>query len=100
GGRARKRCRRDLSVVFGLDLWTARLAWRVALDYAPCRKQVTQVQKRRSPPIRSPRPPSIEPSPLSVPPPCGAAASMRLARRENGSDCSHTLPGPVSVARN
>ncbi|KAG1280763.1 hypothetical protein G6F64_014511 [Rhizopus arrhizus] len=25
---------------------------------------------------------------------------MRPARRENGSDCSQTLPGPVSVARN
>jgi len=25
---------------------------------------------------------------------------MRPASRENGSDCSHTVPGPVSVARN
>src|SRR4051812_42143976 len=26
-------------------------------------------------------------------------ATMRPARRENGSDCSHTRPGPVRVAR-
>jgi integron integrase len=36
----------------------------------------------------------------TAPPFCGAAASMRPARRENGSDCIHTLPGPVSVAKN
>jgi hypothetical protein len=35
-----------------------------------------------------------------LPPRSGAAASMRPAMRENGSDCSQTWPGPVSVARN
>jgi AcrR family transcriptional regulator len=46
-----------------------------------------------------PIPPSTDPSPRA-PPFCGAAAYMRPARRENGSDCSQTLPGPVSVAKN
>src|SRR3546814_599500 len=57
-------------------------------------------QKRLSPSSSRPMPPSIEPSPRSLPPFWGAAASMRPAMRENGSDCSQTVPGPVSVARN
>src|SRR3546814_6255326 len=57
-------------------------------------------QKRLSPSSSLPMPPRTEPSPRSLPPDCGAAASMRPAMRENGSDCSQTVPGPVSVARN
>src|SRR5450830_155771 len=55
----------------------------------------------RRPPSRLPpaRPPSTEPSSLD-PPRWGAAAKIREARRENGRLCSHTVPGPVSLARN
>ena len=43
--------------------------------------------------------PRIEPSPRSLPPACGAACQMRPARREKGSDCSQTLPGPSRRAK-
>src|SRR4030095_13441029 len=47
----------------------------------------------------APKPPSTEPS-SREPPRCGAAANTREARRENGRLCSHTGPGPVSLAKN
>ena len=48
---------------------------------------------------RRPKPPSTEPS-SREPPRCGAAANTREARRENGRLCSHTVPGPVTLAKN
>jgi hypothetical protein len=52
----------------------------------------------RSPISSSPRSPRAEPSPRRFLPPRGTAASTRPASRLNGSDCSHTRPGPVSLA--
>jgi AcrR family transcriptional regulator len=66
---------------------------------SPVFSRIAKTQNELSPSRIRPIPPSTDPSPRA-PPFCGAAASMRPARRENGSDCSHTLPGPVRVARN
>ena len=56
----------------------------------------------RMPPSRPPAatPPSKEPCSLLRPPMAGAAMTMRLAIRDSGSDCSQTLPGPCSTAKN
>src|SRR5262245_36573422 len=53
-----------------------------------------------SPSSRPPSEPRTDPSSLRLPPCDGAAATIRLARRLNGRDCSHTRPGPRRVAKN
>src|SRR5690606_28271743 len=60
------------------------------------RRGVGAQRQLLSPSNRLPSPPRIEPSPR----PPRAPARMRPARRLIGSDCSHTLPGPRSLAKN
>jgi len=52
------------------------------------------------PPTKFPRDPRREPSPCCFDPEPGAQASIRPANLENGRLWSHTLPGPVSFAKN
>ena len=44
-------------------------------------------------------PPSTDLSPTSLPPVWGAVFRILPARREKGSDCSQTWPGPLTVAK-
>ena len=77
-----------------------RTTWSGGMDLAQPLHDV-DVLRHQSPSSRLPRPPRTRAFFLAagaVTP--GMALAMRSARRLNGSDCSHTLPGPVSVAKN